>query len=583
MRTIFQYRLFLLFSFTFFIFIVTRGQSFVDINAGLQGISNSSVAWGDYDNDMDMDVLISGEISGGAAITKLYNNDQGTFNEVVSDFVGLRNGSVQWGDYDNDGDLDILATGDNSEGSTFIYKNENNEFIDINPGIEYFGDYSSAYWGDYDNDGDLDVFITGGWNSKLYRNDGQDNFVDSENEFMALSSSRASWGDYDNDRDMDLLVTGDTGGGMKLYCYKNTDGVFEEIEFANMGLASGSVEWGDYDSDGDLDILIMGFDDYIEPKANIFRNDGNHIFHNIYSGLPPVTLGTASWGDVDNDGDLDVLITGKLAGCGVFASSIHKNMGNDIFNDISAGLESAERSAAAWSDFDNDTDLDLILTGSNYSGSKFTNIYRNDMSLPNIMPIAPDNLSFGFNDNEVILSWDPGYDAQTPENGLSYNIRIGTSPQEYDNMSPMSHIENGFRKINAFGNIGQSTSWKINELEPGITYYWSVQTIDNTFQASEFSDEQSFYLTYTEINKNFYDEPHVTFHPNPAKNHIYFKTPGVVVNSISAEIYSLTGEKIKPLQVMNTERINISELKKGVYLVRTNLNGNQYTERLIVK
>jgi len=122
MRAILPYRLFILFCFTLFTFLGTNGQSFVDINAGLQGVSNSSVTWGDYDNDMDMDVLISGEISGGAIITKLYNNDQGSFNEVDSDFTGIKNGSVQWGDYDNDGDLDILATGDNSEDELLFTK-----------------------------------------------------------------------------------------------------------------------------------------------------------------------------------------------------------------------------------------------------------------------------------------------------------------------------------------------------------------------------------------------------------------------------------------------------------------------------
>ncbi len=69
---------------------------------------------------------------------------------------------------------------------------------------------------------------------------------------------------------------------------------------------------------GDLDVLIMGFDDYVTPNALIYRNDGNNQFVNIFAGLAPVTLGKASWADFDNDGDLDLAITGKFAGCGTF-------------------------------------------------------------------------------------------------------------------------------------------------------------------------------------------------------------------------------------------------------------------------
>ncbi len=563
--------LFLILSFTFEI----QSQSFVNINADLPGVMNGSTAWGDYDNDMDMDVLLSGESTGGQLITKLFNNDQGVFTETNSDLTGIGYGSVQWGDYDNDGDLDILATGANEENRTFIFRNDNLEFVDINPNIEYFDSYSSACWGDYDNDGDLDVFITGGWNSKLYRNEGQDTFIDTEIEFMMLASSRAVWGDYDKDNDLDLLLTGDTGGGMVMYCYINNEGDFEGIEFANMGLASGSVDWGDYDSDGDLDILIMGFNNYIEPDARIYRNDGTNIFHNIYAGLPPVALGTASWGDNDNDGDLDILITGKFSGCGAFASSVYENMGNDNFNDISAGLTNAERSCASWGDFDNDTDLDIILTGGSYTGGRFTHIYRNDMSLPNILPDAPVNLTSDFVNNEIVLSWDPGFDAQTPESGLSYNVRIGTSPHEFNLLSPMAHIENGFRKINARGNAGNNTSLKMKNLEPGVTYYWSVQTIDHTFQASVFSEEQSFYFTSTGLENYMNEKSELNVYPNPANEYIFINSPSSIGDIFMVEIFTVEGELMIQKELNSTESLDISMIPKGIYIIQTTLNGNQ--------
>jgi hypothetical protein len=544
------------------------GQSFVNINAPLTGLSNSYAAWGDYDNDKDLDLLISGEASDYSLHIKLYRNNNGQFEEVPANFTGIKNGSVKWGDYDNDADLDILATGTNDDGRAFIYKNEGNEFVDINMGFAYFGPYSHACWGDYDNDGDLDIFITGGWNSKLYRNDGQDIFTDTGLSFSGLSSSRACWGDYDKDGDMDILLTGDTGGGMKLFCYINSDGQFEEIEFANMGLSAGSVEWGDYDSDGDLDILIMGFNDYVEPEANIYRNDGNHVFTNIYAGLPPVALGTAVWGDADNDGDLDVALTGKLAGCGATASAIYENQGNGIFNDITTFLTNADRSTVSWGDFDNDSDLDLLLTGKDYNGYSFSKIYRNDFSLPNLLPDAPTNLNMELNGDVVVLSWDHATDPQTNQNSLSYNIRIGTAPQQNTVLSPMAFLDDGYRKLPDFGNTGNANYYKVKNLEPGITYYWSVQTIDNTFAASPFSEEHSFYLTYTSTVEKQMNLENIGIYPNPAHDFIRIRSDRQDEQAYFLSVTSTVGDRVIEKTITINEELDISFLKKGFYIIK---------------
>lgn len=558
-------------------------QSFVDINAGLTGVSNSSVTWGDYDNDMDMDILISGETASGSIVTKLYDNDSGVFTDSNIEFAGLKNGWVRWGDYDNDGDLDLLATGNNIENQSFIYKNESNTFTDIYADLGYYGAYSSASWGDYDNDGDLDVFITGEWSSKLFRNEGNDDFIDSEQEFSIMTSSRTSWGDYDKDGDLDILLTGDTGGGMKLFCYINNNGLFEEIELANMGLSSGSVEWGDYDSDGDLDILIMGFNDYIEPSANIYRNDGDHVFTNIYASLAPTAMGNATWGDYDNDGDLDVLLSGKLGGCGVFITSVYENMGGDFFNDAVAGLANAERSSVAWGDYDNDTDLDIIVTGISYSGSSFTKIYRNDVSLPNLLPYPPENLSVTIEDEVVTLHWDKGFDHQIPEDGLYYNIRIGTSQLEGNILSPMANSENGYRKVYKFGNVSQSNNWKVTGLEAGTTYYWSVQTIDNTYAASEFSEEHTFYYTITNTDDLYLGESNMLVYPNPAHDKIIVNMPDSKSENIFLKIYATSGKNVLQKITKPGEQIDISNIEKGIYFLEAYINGQFFSKKLIIK
>jgi predicted nucleotidyltransferase len=126
---------------------------------------NSSVAWGDYDNDGDLDILLTG-YSGSAAVSKIYkNNGDGTFTEQTSiSLAGVQYSSVAWGDYDNDRDLDILLTGSLSNGNPVskIYKNNGNGTFTEQTSISLTGvQNSSVAWGDYDNDGDLDILLTG--------------------------------------------------------------------------------------------------------------------------------------------------------------------------------------------------------------------------------------------------------------------------------------------------------------------------------------------------------------------------------------------------------------------------------------
>ncbi|MEM7537240.1 MAG: VCBS repeat-containing protein, partial [Chloroflexota bacterium] len=96
---------------------------FVDISAGLTGVYRSSVAWGDYDNDGDLDILITGN-DGSTYLSKVYRNDAGVFVDISAGLTGVYRSSIAWGDYDQDGDLDILLTGyDDPVAYATIYRN----------------------------------------------------------------------------------------------------------------------------------------------------------------------------------------------------------------------------------------------------------------------------------------------------------------------------------------------------------------------------------------------------------------------------------------------------------------------------
>ena len=101
---------------------------FTDVGAGLAGVHNSAVAWGDYDNDGDLDILLAGYGDTGAT-TRIYRNSgRGsgwTFADIDAGLQGVQDGAAAWGDYDNDGDLDILLIGQSSTGRvTLVYRND---------------------------------------------------------------------------------------------------------------------------------------------------------------------------------------------------------------------------------------------------------------------------------------------------------------------------------------------------------------------------------------------------------------------------------------------------------------------------
>ncbi len=467
---------------------VVSPNLFVDLSTTLSGITAGSVAWGDYDNDEDLDILLAGSGPGFNRISKVYRNDSGNFTDVAAALAAVSNGSARWGDYDNDGDLDILLTGNsNSTPISKVYRNDGGSFVDIFASV--MGANNGAAWGDYDNDGDLDILIMVTHSPKLYRNEGEDVFVLVPINLIAVGEGALDWGDYDNDGDLDIAITGSVPINSRIAkLYRNeSNGNFVEVNANLAGAAGGAVSWGDYDNDGDLDILLTGVSTGLLDIAIIYRNDGNEIFTDLNANLQGL-IGGAAWGDYDNDGDLDILLTGS-SGSNAF-SRVYRNDGNGAFTDIAAGLQGVSNSAVAWGDYDNDRDLDILLTGAG-----ITKIYRNESVTSNTLPLAPTNLSSMAAGDRVTLSWSSTTDNETPAFGLSYNLRIGKTPNGNEVASAQADQATGYRRIVDLGNSQKRTSWNIKRLVPGA-YYWSVQALDHAFAGSAFANEQYFIVDY---------------------------------------------------------------------------------------
>lgn len=465
----------------------------------LEGVSGGSVAWGDYDNDGHLDILLTGDY-----VSKIYkNNDNNTFTEQIGiPLTGVVNGSAAWGDYDNDGDLDILLTGKiNTDYISKIYKNNgNNTFteqtrISLTPVA-----YSSVAWGDYDNDGDLDILLTGKESyekpiSKIYKNNGDNSFSEQRGiSLIGISDGSASWGDYDNDSDLDILISGDAGETNITRIYKNNGNDSFSLQNGNSftGVSWSSAAWGDYDNDGDLDILLAGYETYKTYLSKIYKNNGDNTFTKQNGiSFTGVYKSSVAWGDYDNDGDLDVLLTGFTDSKDI--SKIYKNNSDNTFTEQTGiSLNGVEDGSVAWGDYDNDGDLDILLAG--YTGSNYiTKVYKNECSITNTSPSAPICSTPIVKRNYVTLSWGKATDSQTPDDGLTYNLYIKKLPEDSLIISPMSDISSGFRKISGLGNKNHAlfSSFKLDSGE----YEWYVQAIDNCFSGSIFSKGQNFNIS----------------------------------------------------------------------------------------
>jgi hypothetical protein len=222
-------------------------------------------AWADYDRDGFLDLFVA-NLTGKNFL--YHNNGNGTFTKITSgDIVNDVGNSVTcaWGDYDNDGYPDLFAA--NGGPNNFLYRNNGNgTFTKITSGsIVNDGGYSAGCaWGDYDNDGNLDLFVANRAGPNfLYHNNGDGTFTRiTQGEIVSNvgDSNGCIWGDYDNDGFLDLCVA--RLSGPNLLYHNNGDGTFTRITtgaaVTDVGDAIG-VAWGDYNNDGFLDLFVANW------------------------------------------------------------------------------------------------------------------------------------------------------------------------------------------------------------------------------------------------------------------------------------------------------------------------------------
>ncbi|HTF20390.1 MAG TPA: FG-GAP-like repeat-containing protein, partial [Chryseolinea sp.] len=467
----------------------------------LQGVWSGESTFGDLDNDGDLDLIVSGNNTVLTTASIFYRNDgNGNFAEAAI-LAGVDRGSIDLGDYDQDGLIDVLMVGSlenlNSTG-TLLFKNKGNFVFekvshalpDINWGVGKFGDF--------DNDGDEDVLLVGGSLTDsyhdIYTND-QGTFTAQGLNLPSYNDPAISIGDYDRDSDLDYVVVG-SGSTNAPSIFKNQGSyVFEPMVIYPNQIFDGDAAWGDFNNDGYPDLLVMGYDEVsATDRLIVLRNTGSGDFAPVAGPFEGLSDGNAAWGDLDNDGDRDVVVTGrKRNGVDEASTVIYLNNGG-VFVKQTAGLPALTFSQVNLGDADNDLDLDIVVSGAD-PGSQLidasTQLYLNSTAQVNTKPLAPGSLQFTQDGQRARLSWNKSSDGQTPADALTYTIYVNRVGGQNHSGQTLSDPSTGFRKVVRLGNVQHNTSWIIDNLEPG-TYYWGVQAIDAGFTGSSFSVEQSF-------------------------------------------------------------------------------------------
>ena len=565
--------------------IVGFSQGFTNINAGLTGTHWGDVAWGDYNRDGNLDVIVTGLDADGVGKTTIYKNNGGDSFSALQGLIipGSFVGDVAWGDYDADGDLDILIAGytDGAE-ITKIYKNGGDDtFGETSISFPVLTDGSTNFI-DYNNDGYVDILLSGydgaNYIAVLYKNNGDATFSDSGIFLPGAIKSSYEWGDYDNDGDMDIFITG-LGGDGNLFSklFENTgNDVFVETLNDFVGAWLGDMAWGDYDNDGDLDILLSGYTFSTERITKLYKNDGEGNFDEVlFTGLVGVSHSSTVWGDYDNDGDLDVFIAGTYEGSGswVRVTDVFVNNGDDTFSALGLTFSAdAYWGESAWGDYNNDGRLDLICSGYDDAGGSHTFIYRNENSNTNTVPSPPENLTAEVTDNNVLLSWDAAIDNETPSAGLSYNayIRNEIGDVIWNSMT----LDDGYRLLPSLGNAQQNIQWIINELPVG-TYFCGVQAIDHIYAGSVFSDEVQFDITFVGVdggvvaNKDF---TNLSNYPNPFSQSTTIKYNLLEAGFVQIDIFDINGKLVNSLVKENRK----AGLHADIWSGNSSLSGIYY-------
>lgn len=462
----------------------------------LQEITYGNSRWADLDNDSDPDLILMGGTNmyvDPQALTSIYYNNNGVFLHNVPDTItGMfnTNPGLKVADIDNDNLIDIIICGSRSWSGTCItkiFRNTGSGFS-VLP-FEVTSDHGTTLdVADFNNDGLTDIVISNA-RTFIYFNKGNGQFERSTFELKGYPNAGVKAVDIDNDQDYDLILIGDSYYQSRIYV--NDGGNFSGL-FNFPFFTSGSIGLIDFNNDNYFDFIVHGNSIINGSYGNataLYKNNNGKSFSSVDHHIRGVSFSDVEVADYNNDGWSDLVISGNSSNR---ITRLYENHTGNEFIEKDFAFQATSFGSLSFADVFKDGTLDLLVTGGD--GFSLIKLYRNFGDWKNDPPDPPTNLSAKLDGSTLRLSWNRASDNQSGTNGLSYNLRIGTTPGGGEILSPLSDVVSGFHRIPEPGNVHMNTGWHIENLPRG-NYYWSVQAIDQSFAGGAWSPEQAFKIS----------------------------------------------------------------------------------------
>jgi glycerophosphoryl diester phosphodiesterase len=592
----------------------------------VERLSNGAGAWGDYNNDGYLDLFCSGaNINDSWKLASyLYkNNGNGSFTPTATSIKKLREATCAWIDFNNDGNLDLLLSGSDgsvSTSTTLLYKNTGAAggyaFEEVaGTGLEHVSNetekcYRYAAVGDYDNDGFQDILLTGQNRSaarktSLYRNDGgsgkftlQDSVLNG-GALRPYSSGCVAFGDMDGDGYLDILSTGygdavgaypKDMGGFKVY--RNLgDGTFGQLDFdgEEWGAFLGQCAWADVNNDGALDFIITGkhrnSSNQDINQAKLYLNDGSGGFtqkRSTDANLEPLNVSGMDWADVNSDGYVDLVMNGS-GNTSSGKTWVYLNNGEGAFYPYLNAIGPVRTGAVAVADYDRDGRPDIFICGyrDGSGGGSTAEVWKNEggSGIPaNAPPQPPANLQSEAADGYAIFSWSAPQDDHTPPAALRYNLYVADTAGKIIQMLVPADTATGFVKTSDIAPALTSNSYRMKLATDAYT--WGVQAIDNGKAGSAFAVVPYAKSVPAAVGAEDSAMP-VAMYPNPAEDYVTVTFANAAVRHLS--LSNLAGTALfRATTSAATFRLELSGYPSGIYLLAIESGKSKTVKKLLV-
>ena len=539
---------------------------FIDLGAG--------ISFYDYNNDGWDDITIAGS---NEFDFKFLKNLGGSYQleNLGIDNNDYHTKQVIWVDFDNDGDNDFFSA--SFHDISRLYRNEGNgTFTDITiaagfPGVNY--EVYGASWGDYNNDGFLDVFLSVRDDiipNLLYKNNGDGTFsnvtIEAGLETIGYMSFCSVFFDFNNDGFQDIFVANDKYDFENLLYKNNGDGTFDNVSGPSgtgIVMDAMSATIGDYNNDGWMDLYVTNsFPGPIgEVQGNVFfKNNGDGTFTNIAASTG-TNFDSFGWGavflDADNDSRSDLYVSGSDDGTNGLSSAFYYNNGSGTFtipSNIGFEEDTRESYSNAIGDVDNDGYPEIIVLNNNY---------ENSFLWKNLTP----------HDNNWLKVKLQG--VQSNRMGVGSLIEISSGGEIQYNYTLCGEGYLGQNSAFEFFGLGNNT------IVDYVKVTWLSGSIDYLENVS-INQELTIVEGSSPLSINDHETMVFRIYPNPTTKVLFVEKN----NSDEATIfiYTITGKKVYSHYFRNqVVELPLDELSSGTYIVKIISEKNSTEEKLIIE